>query len=339
MSVTFGLRVPMVGTPQDTGAYAAKVEAAGFDFMYTPDTPLLAGLWRDVYQHLLCSALETKTMRLGPGVTNPITRHPVATAGSIITLYEASGGRADLVVGTGYSSAYIVGKKAATRAAMRSGTELWRSIFSGAPTELGSHKIELKPSCPDLPIYLAASGPLALQLAGEVADGVLIMVGSAPTSVAWALEQVDIGLERAGRIRADIRCMLVATACVDDDRDRAIDRMRPCVAGLCRHAHSVDLFKRAGLDLPIRPVDTVDPYPDLGHAVDWEEAKRVSQWVPDDAVVAMMPVGPVADVAAHAQSLIDLGIDAIWWRDEGTWARPDALMEALSIDVLPRLRG
>jgi hypothetical protein len=53
----------------------------------------------------------------------------------------------------------------------------------------------------------------------------------------------------------------------------------------------------------------------------------------------MMPVGPAADVAAHAQSLIDLGIDAIWWRDEGTWARPDALMEALSIDVLPRLRG
>ena len=88
MTIEHGLRVPMVGTPQDTGAYAKLVEENGFDFMWVPDTPLLAGLWRDVYMHLTCAALETSKIRLGPGVTNPITRHPVAVGSAIVTLDE-----------------------------------------------------------------------------------------------------------------------------------------------------------------------------------------------------------------------------------------------------------
>lgn len=131
MSVEFGLRVPTVGKPQDTAAYAAGVEADGFDFMWVPDTPILAGRWRDVWSHLTVAALHTNRLRLGPGVTNPLTRHPVTTASAVLTLDDVSDGRAELVVGTGYSSAYIIGRKQATRKQMRESTELWRSIFSG----------------------------------------------------------------------------------------------------------------------------------------------------------------------------------------------------------------
>jgi len=339
MSIQFGIRVPTVGTPQETGAYAATVEAAGFDFMWTPDTPLLAGLWRDVYMHLGCAALETSKLRLGPGVTNPLTREPLSTASSIVTLHEISGGRADLVVGTGYSSAYIIGKKAATLAKMRSSVELWHSIFSGAKTELGGLEIELEPKHPDLPVYIAATGPKALSLAGEVADGVLIMVGSAPGCIEWALEHVETGMARAGRKREDVKRILVQTTTVDGDRSRAIDLLRPCVAGMCRHAHAEVLFGRAGLDVPETPSDFKAPYPDLGHAVDWEEAKRVSQFVSDEAVEEMMLLGNGAEVAERTQALIDLDIDAIWFRDEATWTRPDALMKGLSEEVLPALRG
>ena len=91
-----GIRVPTVGRAQDTGAYAAQVEGAGFDFMWVPDTTLLAGLWRDVYMHLACAALETKQIRLGPGVPNPITRLPVTVGSAIVTLNEVSDGRAVL---------------------------------------------------------------------------------------------------------------------------------------------------------------------------------------------------------------------------------------------------
>lgn len=128
MAVSFGLRVPTQGKPQDTAAYAARVEGAGLDFLWTPDTPLLAGRWQDVYVHLTCAALATTTLRLGPGVTNPLTRHPVTTASILLTLDEASDGRADLVAGTGYSSAYIIGQKAATLATMRRAVTLWAAF-------------------------------------------------------------------------------------------------------------------------------------------------------------------------------------------------------------------
>jgi len=115
--------------------------------------------------------------------------------------------------------------------------------------------------------------------------------------------------------------------------------MRPCVASLCRHSHAGMLFARAGLEVPDIPTDLPAPYPDLGHAVDWEEAKRVSAYVPDAAVEAFVALGSGAEVAAQVSRLLELDLDAIWWRDEATWTRPDALLDALSAEVLPRLRG
>ena len=339
MAVSFGLRVPTQGKPQDTAAYAARVEGAGLDFLWTPDTPLLAGRWRDVYVHLTCAALATSTLRLGPGVTNPLTRHPVTTASILLTLDEASDGRADLVAGTGYSSAYIIGQKAATLATMRRAVTLWRNIFQGQPTELGGLEVTLPTPHPRLPIYLAASGPKMLELAGEIADGVLISVGAAPGAVAWALQHVEAGLRRAGRPRQAVRRIVVVQAMIDENKARAIAHMRPCAAGFYRHANAATLLQAAGISQPPVFSGTFPrPYPDLGHAVDWEEAKRVSAFVSDEVVEAMLCVGSGAEVADKAQALAALDIDAIWWRDEATYTRPDALLQGLEKTVLPRLR-
>jgi 5,10-methylenetetrahydromethanopterin reductase len=338
MAIRFGIRVPTQGTPQETGAYAAKVEAAGFDFLWMPDTPLLAGRWRDVYVHLTCAALNTSRLHLGPGVTNPLTRHPVATASAILSLDEASQGRAELVVGTGYSSAYIIGRKAATRASMRQATDLWRSIFQGRTTELGGLEINLTPPRPQLPIYLAATGPKMLQLAGEIADGVLIQVGAAPGTVAWALEQVEIGMQRAGRQRHEVARLLVITARVDADKPRALDHMRPSAAGMYRHQHAKILLETAGLSVPASLPAYPRPYPDLSHAVDWEEAKRATTFVPDEAVEALLAVGSAEDIIERVRALAALDIDAIWWRDEVSYAHPVDLAEALSQEVLPHVR-
>jgi 5,10-methylenetetrahydromethanopterin reductase len=339
MAIRFGIRVPTRGTPQDTAAFAQQVEAAGFDFLWIPDTPLLAGRWRDIYVHLTCAALQTSRLHLGPGVTNPLTRHPVATASAILSLDEASNGRADLAAGSGYSSAYIIGRKAATLATMRQTTALWRSIFQGHQTELGGLQITLVPPRPQLPIYLAATGPKMLQLAGEIADGVLIMVGAAAGTVSWALENIEIGMQRAGRQRHEVQRLVVVPARVEADKAHAIEQMRPCAAGLFRHRHATTLLQRVGLTVPSTLPAYPRPYPDLQHAVDWEEAKRAASFVPDEAVEALMAVGPSADIVQRARELMALDIDAIWWRDEASYTRPDALMQALAHEVLPHLRG
>ncbi len=334
----FGLRVPTQGTAQETGAFAEQVEAAGFDFLWMPDTPLLAGRWRDIYVHLTCAALCTSRLRLGPGVTNPLTRHPMVTASAILSLDEVSDGRADLVAGSGYSSAYIIGRKAATLATMQQAAQLWRSIFQGHPTELGGLEINLMPPRPQLPIYLAATGPKMLQLAGEIADGVLIMVGASPGTLAWALEQIEIGMQRARRPRHEVQRIVVVTARVEADKARAIDHMRPCAAGLYRHRHAATLLQRAGLAIPDEPPTYPRPYPDLQHAVDWEEAKRATSFVPDEAVDALLAIGSGDDIVKRARALIALDIDAIWWRDEASYTRPEALLQALAREVLPKLK-
>lgn len=338
MPIEHGLRVPTDGPPQETGGFAERVEDAGFDFLWIPDTPLLAGRWRDVYLHLHAAALATSTIRLGPGVTNPITREPVSTAGAIVTLDEAADGRAELVAGTGYSSSYILGKKAAKLRHMREAFALWRSLFGGGPTELGGLQIELGDGFRHIPLYMAASAPKALALAGEIADGVLIMVGSAPGVVKWALDRVDEGALRAGRDPADVRRILVQTACMEPDRRRARDLLRPNVAGMGLGGRADAIFALAGLPAPDVPADYVEPYPDLIHAVDWEDAIRRTQFISDAAVETMMLLGDGAEIAQRVGALIELGIDAIWWRDTFSWTRPDELLTLLAHEVLPRLR-
>ena len=79
----------------------------------------------------------------------------------------------------------------------------------------------------DIPVYISASGPKTLELAGEIADGVILLVGLFPEALAWALEQVDRGAAKAGRPRPHVA--VFAYGAIDDDEDRgagvgALDR-------------------------------------------------------------------------------------------------------------------
>ena len=67
------------------------LEELGFDIALIPDSQALA---REVYVTLTACAVNTNTIRVGPGITNPFTRHPSVTASTIATLNEVSGGRA-----------------------------------------------------------------------------------------------------------------------------------------------------------------------------------------------------------------------------------------------------
>jgi hypothetical protein len=114
--------------------------------------------------------------------------------------------------------------------------------------------------------------------------------------------------------------------------------MRPCAASIYGHAASRTLLERAGRAIPAAVPRVAHPYPDLGHAVDWEAAKRAVEFVPDEAVETMVALGPAEAVADQVRSLERLGLDAIWFRDEQSYARPDRLLAALAEEVLPRLR-
>ena len=91
---------------REFGELCAEAEAHGFHWLGVADSQ---SVFRELYVALTVAALHTKRMRLGPLVTNPLTRHPVVTASAISSVDEVSGGRAVLGLGSGDSALYTIG--------------------------------------------------------------------------------------------------------------------------------------------------------------------------------------------------------------------------------------
>ena len=105
----FGLIVEPSATY--TAPLAKRIEAMGFGYFLAPDTQNLCA---DPYGQLNLAAVATTTLRIGTGVTNPITRDSAVTAGALATMQVESGGRVICGIGRGDSSAAHIGKKQAS---------------------------------------------------------------------------------------------------------------------------------------------------------------------------------------------------------------------------------
>src|SRR5262249_52356943 len=100
--------VIMPPLPKRAGYLARMVEDMGFAAMLFPDSQNLAP---DVWSELVLAANATKTLQLGPSVSNSLTRDAAVTAGAALTLQVESDGRALLGMGRGDSSVQRIGKR------------------------------------------------------------------------------------------------------------------------------------------------------------------------------------------------------------------------------------
>jgi 5,10-methylenetetrahydromethanopterin reductase len=80
----------------------------GFASLMMPDSQNLAP---EVWGHLMLTAGATSRLRLGPGVSNSVTRDPAVTASAALSLQAESDGRAVLGIGRGDSSVQRIGKR------------------------------------------------------------------------------------------------------------------------------------------------------------------------------------------------------------------------------------
>lgn len=103
-----GLRVPPCEPLGGMVDIAVDAEAAGFDFMWVPDSQLI---WRDLWGTLGAMATGTDRISLGSNVTNSVTRDPSVTAGAAATIVEAAPNRFVLGIGVGDSSVRIMGRR------------------------------------------------------------------------------------------------------------------------------------------------------------------------------------------------------------------------------------
>src|SRR5499433_3790440 len=172
------MRVPGTAPMPQLMRLIQNIEAAGFDGAGILDSQVIS---RDSFVTLGQAAAHTSRLTLFPAVTNPFTRHASVLAGAIQTVEELAPGRVKFVIGTGYTSASTIGRKPATLAQMRACIRTVKTLlagnavdFQGIPGRLGYAAGR------DIPVLMAASGPKAIELAGEIADGVLLLVGFTP---------------------------------------------------------------------------------------------------------------------------------------------------------------
>src|SRR3990167_4300629 len=191
------LRVPGTTPMPELMTLIESIEAAGFDGAGILDSQMLS---RDAFVILGQAATHTARLMLFPAVANPFTRHASVLAGATQTVEEMAPGRVKLVIGTGYTSASTIGRKPATLAEMRACITTVKALlagetvdWSGTPGRLGYA------SGRRIPVLMAASGPKAIELAGEVADGVLLLVGFNRGIVETALAHLERGARRGGR--------------------------------------------------------------------------------------------------------------------------------------------
>src|SRR5713226_1340063 len=101
-----GVLIP--AEPRRAAQTARMIEEMGFASLLMPDSQNLAP---EVWSQLALAASATSRLRLGPGVTNSVTRDAAVTAAAALSLQAESGGRAVLAIGRGDSSVQRIGKR------------------------------------------------------------------------------------------------------------------------------------------------------------------------------------------------------------------------------------
>jgi 5,10-methylenetetrahydromethanopterin reductase len=280
----------------------AKVtEELGYSHIWVGDSHLI---WREAYVNMAAIALNTTKVKLGTGVTNPLTRHPSVVGSAYATLEEYAPGRTVVGIGLGDSSVETMGMKPAKLSFFEKTIEQLRDLIDGKEVELETGKIHvLHPSKRKIPIYIAASGPKMLELSGRIADGIIVLVGVADDYIAHAKERIAVGAKAAGRRLEDIRLVLWVP-CAVSDQAPAKDAVKAHVARVVGHPlpYVLDPNEQKVLE-EIRK--TYDYY----HHMDQQanHAEVIPNWLVDKFAIA----GTVAQCRAQIERIKKTGIQQI----------------------------
>ena len=340
--VRIHMRVPGTQPMPQLMQLIQSIEAAGFDGAGILDSQLLS---RDTFVVLSQAATQTSHLTVFPAVTNPLTRHASVLAGAIQSVEELAPGRVKFVMGTGYTSASTIGRRAATLAEMRECLRTVRALLAGESVDFGGTPGRLTFAARrPIPLIMAASGPKAIELAGEVADGVLLLVGFNRGIVERALEYLERGAKRAGRRVSDLEVIWAVRTCTAPATAEARRLARPTAVhwGVLRWGGH--WLEPAGIDLPSLTIpDAVHKiYPDLSHAHDWEAAIAATSFVPDEVVAQLCDaiglVGAPADCAGRIAEMAKLGARNLYLMPTLTFAPPEREIAAFREVVFPRLR-
>ncbi len=285
----------------------AKVaEAAGFTHFWTFDSCVL---WQEpfvIYSQILAA---TERIKVGPMVTNPVTRHWSVTASLFATLNDMYGPRMVCGIGRGDSALRVVGESPASLATLRRAMPAIRGLAKGAEVDLGEARVKI-PWIRDgsLEVWMAAYGPKALKVAAEEADGLILQLAD-PFVIEWAASQVSALRAQAGLAGEPFTVCVAAPAYVGDDLHHQRDQVR-WFGGMVGN-HVADIVARYGFDSDLVPKVLTD-YIKARKGYDYQHHGRAgnpdTEFVPDEVIDRFCLLGPAENHQERLAELEALGV-------------------------------
>ncbi|MER3399471.1 MAG: hypothetical protein C4316_13270 [Chloroflexota bacterium] len=219
--------------PERLVRIARLAEEWGYDYFWFADEKFY---W-DPWVGLTLVAVNTRRIRLGPGVTEPYARHPALTAMAAASLACVAPGRTVLGIGAGGPGFPELGvERVRPAVAIPEAVELIRRLWAGGRVDYQGRvirfrngRLQVRP--PQLvPIFVAARGPKMIGAAARVGDGVIIAPYASPPGVAYAQDLIEKALRAAGRSRSELEVALRVDLAVARCRAEAVEAARYWVA-------------------------------------------------------------------------------------------------------------
>jgi probable F420-dependent oxidoreductase len=284
-------------------ALTRQAEAAGFQYGWIFDSHIL---WLEPYPLLTLMAANTKKMRLGPCVTNPAVRDITVTSSLFATLNLISGGRMELGIGRGDSSRRVLGKKPVTSAHLEEAVQTFRELTSGHEIQYDGQPTRISWAKGSPRVWMAGYGPKVLDLAGRIADGVILQFAD-PDLIEWCLGFVRKGAEAAGRDPKKIEVMAATAVWVSDDLKEARSHVRWFPALVSNHVMDL-IAKYKPEELPPALTSYVKNRAGYDYQQHCEVDSNNSKFVSDEVVDRFCLVGPAAAHRKKLETLAQAGV-------------------------------
>ena len=343
MTMEVILRVAGCAPADQTAAFVGRVEEAGFAGVGIPDTQLIM---RDVYVSLALEAQRTSHLTLYAAVTNPVTRHVSVLASLVQTVEELAPGLVRIMVGSGYSAVRTIGQRAAALSQMRETVLTLRRLLSGETVSLDGFEAHLPyASGRQIPILIAATGPRTIELAGEVGDGALILVGIHPAMMDAAWRRFEAGAQKAGKDPRSLEVICASRVHVEKDMETALASARPICAQWVVEPYHTQWLREAGLEIPEieLPPELQRLYPDIPHAENWDEAAHATSFLSDKMVAEICDAiglfGTPEHCAPKLAELEEYGVRRLYAMTIESYSFPERTLQAFREEIFPRLRA
>ncbi|MEY2762956.1 MAG: hypothetical protein RLZZ43_771 [Actinomycetota bacterium] len=312
---------------------AKKADMYGFSHVWTFDSHIL---WQEPYVIYSQILAETRNVIVGPMVTNPATRDWTVTASTYATLNEMFGNRTVCGIGRGDSAVRVTNGKPTTLATLRESIHVIRELGCGRAVDYNGSSIRFPwASKSELEVWVAAYGPKALALTGEVGDGFILQL--ADLSIAeWTIGAVRDAAKAAGRDPKSVKICVAAPAYVGTDIAHMREQTR-WFGGMVGN-HVADIVERYGENSNV-PKALTD-YIKGRQGYDYNEHGRAGNshttFVPDEIVDRFCILGDANEHIRRLTELKDLGVDqfAVYLQHDGK----EETLEAYGETILPAIQ-